>query len=434
MIQETVLRAAQVTSEPPVVLCHEDHRFMIAQQMQEIGMKVQIVLEPQPRDTAPAATIAACLIQERDPDAIVFLLPADHMIRDVPAFVATSGRAIGAAAAGDIVTFGMKATEPNTGYGYIRPTRETPSGEGVYRVRAFVEKPDVETARLYLRDGYLWNSGMFVFRADVFLDEVKAHAPEILDAARRSLSARILDRDFVRLDGDAFASAPKISVDHAVMERTERMSVIPADIGWSDVGSWSSLWQTGEADGDGNVTLGDVVMRDARNCYARSEKGLIALVGTDDLIVVATEDAILVADRNHAQEVKQLVDSLKADARIEFSAHKQVYRPWGDYRTIDSGDRFQVKQITVKPGGSLSLQFHHHRAEHWVVVEGTARVTRGEEVCMLKENESTYIPRGTVHRLENPGDTPLRIIEVQSGSYLGEDDIVRLDDIYGRRS
>lgn len=434
MIQETVIRAEAVTKEAPIILCHEEHRFMIAQQMQEIGVKAQIVLEPEPRDTAPAASVAACLAAERDPEAIVFLLPADHLIRDSALFAEKARSAIGAAAEGQIVTFGMKATEPNTGYGYIRVRGDLPGGGEVVRVDAFVEKPDVETARGYMREGYLWNSGMFVFRADVFLQEVATHAPEILDAARASLAARILDRDFLRLDGDAFRKSPKISVDHAVMERTNRMSVVPAEIGWSDLGSWPTLWQTGEADEQGNVTHGDVVMMGGKNCYVRSERGLVALVGTEELVVVATEDAILVADMDHAQGVKQLVDRLKAESRIEFSSHKRVYRPWGDYRTIDAGDRFQVKQITVKPGGSLSLQYHRHRAEHWVVVEGTARITRGEEVSMLKENESTYIPQGTVHRLENPGEKPLRIIEVQSGTYLGEDDIVRLDDVYGRSS
>jgi mannose-1-phosphate guanylyltransferase/mannose-6-phosphate isomerase len=432
MIQETVLRAKEVTDERVLILCHEDHRFMIAQQMQDIGAEAQIVLEPEARDTAAAAAAAACLVAERDPEAIIVVLPADHLIRDSSRFAEKARIAIAAAADGAIVTFGMKATEPNTGYGYIRPDNTVAGRGGVFRVKAFVEKPDIETARSYLSDGYLWNSGMFVFRADVFAEEVKRYAPEVWDATRASVHARTTDRDFVRLDGESFRRSPKISIDHAVMERTEKMSVVPADIGWSDLGSWSSLWQTGERDADGNVVSGDVVMMESRNCYARSERGLLTLVGTEELIVVVTEDAILVADKDHAQAVKHLVENLKADERIEYSSHKQVYRPWGDYRTIDSGDRFQVKQITVKPGGSLSLQYHHHRAEHWVVVEGTARVTRGNEVSMLNENESTFIPRETVHRLENPGGTPLRIIEVQSGSYLGEDDIVRLEDVYGR--
>ncbi len=433
MIQETVLRAASLTAEPPIILCNEEHRFMIAQQMQDIGVPVRIVLEPEARDTAPAAAIGALLVEAASPNDIVLLLPADHVIENTDSFADAGLRAAAAASTGNIVTFGMKATEPHTGYGYILPGTDALS-EGVFRVDKFVEKPDSATAARYLSEGYLWNSGMFMFRADIFREELAAFVPDILAAAKASLAAATRDADFIRLDKSAFAASPRISVDRAVMERTSRAAVVPADIGWNDVGSWSSLWQTGAQDSSGNVVSGDVVLHESRNCYVRSEKGMVALVGTEELIVVATDDAILVAAKDRAQDVKDLVDKLKAGARTEYASHTQVYRPWGDYRTIDSGDRFQVKQITVKPGGRLSLQYHHHRAEHWVVVQGTARVTCGDKIMTLHENESTFIPLGTQHRLENPGDTPLRIIEVQSGAYLGEDDIVRLEDVYGRTS
>jgi mannose-1-phosphate guanylyltransferase/mannose-6-phosphate isomerase len=434
MIQETVLRAARLTPEIPIILCHEEHRFMIAQQMHDVGAKVRIVLEPDARDTAPAAAVGARLAEMEDPNALVLLLPADHSIEDVEAFVAAGERAATAAQARRLVTFGMKATEPNTGFGYIRAGAEAPLGEGIFEVEEFVEKPDAETAGKYMRLGYLWNSGMFMFRADVLCEELEKLAPDILSAADVAVDAAERDVDFLRLDRDAYLKAPKISFDRAVMEQTGRASVVPAAIGWSDVGSWSSLWQSGSPDAFGNVRSGDVVLHDSAGCYVRAERGMVALVGARDLVVVATDDAILVASKDSAQDVKALVDLLKEDGRAEYSTHTRVYRPWGQYRTVDSGDRFQVKQIIVKPGGRLSLQYHHHRAEHWVVVEGTARVTCGDKVTTLKENESTYIPVGTKHRLENVGENPLRIIEVQSGSYLGEDDIVRLEDVYGRKA
>jgi len=434
MIQETVLRAARLTPEIPIILCHEEHRFMIAQQMHDIGAKVRIVLEPDARETAPAAAVGARLVEMEDPNLLVLLLPADHTIEDVDGFVAAGNRAATAAEAGRLVTFGMTATEPNTGYGYIRAGKDTSLGEGIFAVEEFVEKPDIETAGKYVCSGYLWNSGMFMFRADVFREELETLAPDILSAAGAAVDAAERDADFLRLDRDAYLKAPKISFDRAVMEQTGRASVVPAAIGWNDVGSWSSLWQSGSQDSHGNVSSGDVVLHDSASCYVRAEKGLVALVGARDLVVVATDDAILVANKDSTQDVKALVDILKADGRAEYSTHARVYRPWGQYRTVDVGDRFQVKQIIVNPGGRLSLQYHHHRAEHWIVVEGTARVTCGNKVMTLGENESTYIPVGTKHRLENVGETPLRIIEVQSGSYLGEDDIVRLDDVYGRKA
>jgi mannose-1-phosphate guanylyltransferase/mannose-6-phosphate isomerase len=434
MIQETVLRAARVSVETPIILCHEEHRFMIAQQMHEIGAKVRIVLEPDARDTAAAAAAGARLTEIEDPNALVLLLPADHTIEDVEAFVAAVDRAAVAANAGALVTFGMKPTDPNTGYGYIRASADSSFGEDVYAVEAFVEKPDAKSAEKYVQSGFLWNSGMFLFRADAVREEFAKFSPDILAAADAAVDSAERDVDFLRLDKSAYSKAPKISFDRAIMERTERACVVPAALGWNDVGSWSALWQRGARDAKGNVISGDVVLQDSANCYVRAEKGLVALVGVNDSIVVATDDAILVANKDSTQDVKKLVDKLIADERTEYSTHSRVYRPWGEYRTIDAGDRFQVKQIIVKPGGRLSLQFHHHRAEHWIVVEGAARVTCGDTVTTLKENESTYIPVGIKHRLENTGDKPLRIIEVQSGSYLGEDDIVRLEDVYGRKA
>lgn len=434
MIQETVLRAARLSAEIPIILCHEEHRFMIAQQMHDVDAKVRIVLEPDARDTAPAAAVGARLAEMEDPNALVLLLPADHTIEDVDAFVAAGERAAAAAEARRLVTFGVKATEPNTGYGYIRAGADSPLGEGIFAVEEFIEKPDVETAGEYVRSGYLWNSGMFMFRADVLREELGKLAPDILSATDAAVDAAERDADFLRLDGDAYSRATKISFDRAVMERTGKACVVPAAIGWNDVGSWFSLWQTGSQDANGNVSSGDVVLHDSAGCYTRAEKGMVALVGVRDLIVVATDDAILVAGKDSTQDVKVLVDILKANDRAEYSTHARVYRPWGQYRTLDAGDRFQVKQIIVKPGGRLSLQYHHHRAEHWIVVEGIARVTCGDKVMTLEENESTYIAVGIRHRLENVGKNPLRIIEVQSGSYLGEDDIVRLEDVYGRKA
>ena len=433
MIQETVLRVARLTEETPIILCHEEHRFMIAQQMHEIDSKVRIVLEPDARDTAAAAAVGARLVELEDPNAIVLLLPADHTIDDAESFGAAVGRAAIAAEAGALVTFGMKPTEPNTGYGYIRASTNAVHGEGIFSVEEFIEKPDANAATEYVRSGFFWNSGMFMFRSASLREELCKLAPEILAAADKAVESAERDVDFLRLDKESYSKAPKISFDRAVMERTERACVVPAAIGWNDVGSWSALWQRGAQDANGNVSSGDVVLQDSADCYVRAEKGMVALVGVRDSIVVATDDAILVASKDSTQDVKALVDKLKAENRAEYSTHSRVYRPWGQFRTIDAGDRFQVKQISVKPGGRLSLQYHHHRAEHWIVVEGTARVTCGEKVTTLKENESTYIPVGVKHRLENVGDKPLRIIEVQSGSYLGEDDIVRLEDVYGRK-
>ena len=434
MIQETVLRANLPDAMPPIVICNDKHRFLVAEQMQQIDIKARaIVLEPQGRNTAPAAAVAALIAAETDPKAVVLLLPSDHVVKDEAVFRDAVAVAMSAAEAGNIVTFGIAPTGPETGYGYIQRGGDVPGVAGAFHVRRFVEKPDGATALRYVDDGgYYWNSGMFVFRADVLLEETARYAPDVLPAVREALAKSKRDADFIRLDAENFARAPSISIDYAVMERTNRAVLVPGTFGWSDVGSWSSLWDIQKKDKSGNVLHGDVVVHDTKNSFVRSEKGLTTLVGVHDLAVVVTKDAVLVADKARAQDVKAVVDKLKAANRSELIEHTIVYRPWGSYETIELGERFQAKHIMVKPGGRLSLQMHHHRAEHWVVVQGTALVTVGEKVFPLKENESTYIPLGAKHRLENTGDVPLHLVEVQSGSYLGEDDIVRFEDVYGR--
>ena len=434
MIQDTVLRAQFEGAEAPLLLCSEAHRFLVAEQMQEIGVTPgAIVLEPVGRNTAAAAAAASLMIAERDPLGVVILLPSDHVVADSLKFEEALAVATDAARAGSIVTFGMKPTAPETGYGYVHRGDALGGGRGAYRVRRFVEKPDATTAADYLADGgFFWNSGMFVFRAGVLIDELGRHAPQILAAAREALVKARRDADFVRLDADAFARAPNISLDYAIMEKTDRAAVVPCDIGWSDVGAWSALWQICDQDAQDNVLLGDVIVHDSSGSYVHSRRRLTALVGVRDLVVVDTDDAVLVADKSRAQDVKAVVDRLKSDGRSEHSEHKKVFRPWGSYETIDLGPRHQVKHIVVRPGGRLSLQMHHKRAEHWVVVEGVAQVTVGENVSILRENESVFNPLGEKHRLENHGDKPLRLIEVQCGGYLGEDDIVRFEDVYGR--
>ena len=434
MIQETVLRAALTGAAAPLLLCNEAHRFLVAEQMQEIGVEPRaIVLEPIGRNTAPAAAVAALMTAEENPQGVIVLLPSDHIVGDAATFARSVAIATQAARAGNIVTFGMAPAGPETGYGYVHRGAGLDGLAGAFRVLRFVEKPDAATAVRYLADGgYFWNSGMFVFRADVLIAEMGRHAPQILDTAREALAKARRDLDFVRLDPDSFARAPNISIDYALMEKTDHAAVVPCDIGWSDVGAWSALWEIREQDAQNNVLLGDVIAHDSSGSYVHSRKTLTALVGVRDLVVIATDDAVLVADKSRAQEVKAIVDRLKLDKRSEHVEHKRVFRPWGSYETVDIGDRYQVKHIMVKPGGRLSLQMHHHRAEHWVVVQGTAQVTVGDKVSILQENESTFIPLGERHRLENPGKLPLRLIEVQSGGYLGEDDIVRFDDAYGR--
>jgi len=436
MLQETVARTAGLPDlGAPIVVCNESHRFMVAEQLRELGTSARaIILEPLGRNTAPAVAVAALVASDGAPgdDPVLLVLPADHVIRDGAAFHAavTLGRT--AAEAGGLVTFGVVADRAETGYGYIR--RADDPGP-VFRVAEFVEKPDTATARRYVESGeYFWNSGMFMFRASVFLAELGRHAPAMLAACRASLAAAGRDLDFLRLPAQEFAACPADSIDYAVMEKTDAAVVVPLDAGWSDVGSWSALADALPRDADGNVTAGDVIAEDSTGCYLHSTSRLIAAVGLRNHVVVETKDAVLVAPRDRVQDVKQLVAELKARGRYETSLHREVFRPWGSYDSIDSGARFQVKRLVVKPGATLSLQLHHHRAEHWVVVSGTARITRGEEVFTLSENESTYIPLGVKHRIENPGRIPLHIIEVQSGTYLGEDDIVRFEDRYGRDS
>ncbi|MBV9989710.1 MAG: mannose-1-phosphate guanylyltransferase/mannose-6-phosphate isomerase [Alphaproteobacteria bacterium] len=434
MIQDTVLRAQLPDAAAPLLLCSEAHRFLVAEQMQEIGVKPRaIVLEPMGRNTAPAAAVAALMTVEADAQGVIVLLPSDHVVRDAKAFAKAVTMAAAAAREGHIVTFGMQPTAPETGYGYVHRGVRLEKLDGAWRVQRFVEKPNAETAAKYLADGgYSWNSGMFVFRADVLIEDMRTHAPDVLAAAKEALALAKRDLDFVRLDGEAFSDAPNISIDYALMEKTDRAAIVPCDIGWSDVGAWSALWEIQDQDSQSNVLLGDVIAHDSTGSYVHSGKQLAALVGVRDLVVIATDDAILVADKNRAQDVKAIVDRLKSDKRPEHADHKRVFRPWGSYETIDLGHRHQVKHIMVKPGGRLSLQMHHKRAEHWVVVEGTAQVTVGEKVSTLKENESVFIPLGEKHRLENMGTVPLRLIEVQCGGYLGEDDIVRFEDVYGR--
>jgi mannose-1-phosphate guanylyltransferase/mannose-6-phosphate isomerase len=435
MLQETALR---VVGWPglmaPLVVCGNEHRFLVAEQLREIGVTpLGILLEPAGRNTAPAVAAAACFLKAIDPEAIMLVLPADHVILDNEAFKEAVQRAAGLVGHGALATFGIVPQAPETGYGYIRRGQPVEGADDCYKVDRFVEKPDRATAEAFLADGgYYWNSGMFLFGGERYLAELARYNPEIVAAAEAAVRTGYRDLDFCRLDEAAFSACPSDSIDYAVMERTRDAVVVPADIGWSDVGSWSALWEVQRRDGDGNCQRGDVYLDGVSNSLVRAESRIVAVVGVQDLVVVETPDAVLVAHKDQVQRVKQVVDHLKSKERTEHLHHTRVYRPWGYYEGIDAGDRFQVKRITVKPGEKLSLQMHHHRAEHWVVVSGTARVTCGEKVSLLSENESTYIPIGMNHRLENPGKVPLHIIEVQSGSYLGEDDIVRFEDIYKR--
>ncbi|TPG48672.1 mannose-1-phosphate guanylyltransferase/mannose-6-phosphate isomerase [Rhodanobacter glycinis] len=434
LFQQTLARTRQLPQvAAPIVVASEDHRFLAAEQLLEAGVGgATIVLEPLARNTAPAIALGALQALERDADALLLVLPADHLIGDTAAFVDAVKQAMPLAEQGWLVTFGVRPDRAETGFGYIRRA-EAIDGHG-YRVEQFVEKPDLATAESYLADGgYDWNSGMFLFKASRYLEELHAHAPAMLAAVRDAHAKASVDLDFVRIDHDAFAQAADKSIDYAVMEKTTRAAVIPVSCVWSDIGSWAALWLTGDRDAQGNVREGDTMAVDTRNSLLRShDRHLLATVGVDDLIVVTTADATLVAHRDAAQDVKKIVEQLKAAGRSEHSLHRVVHRPWGSYDSLESGERFQVKRIVVKPGASLSLQKHHHRAEHWIVVSGTAEVTCDDKVFLLGENQSTYIPLGSKHRLRNPGKVALELIEVQSGSYLGEDDIVRFDDVYGR--
>jgi mannose-1-phosphate guanylyltransferase/mannose-1-phosphate guanylyltransferase/mannose-6-phosphate isomerase len=435
LVQETAARAAGPGFAPPVVVVGEQHRFLVAEQLREAGAAgARILLEPEGRNSAPAIAVAAALVAETQPGAVLWILAADHSIPDVPALHAALEKAVAAARQGRIVTFGMRPDAPETGYGYIEAGSALPGVDGVQEVARFVEKPDAATAKVFVEGGrHLWNSGMFVASVGTMLAELEAHAPEVLAAARAALSGSARDLDFIRLGAEPFKRAPDISIDYAVMERTKVAAVVPASIGWSDVGSWDALWKaSGKKDARGNVALGNVEILDAEGCYVRSEGILTAVVGLKDAAVIVTDDAVLAMPRSRAQDVKKVVEALKAKGNRLSGEHRRMYRPWGHYEGLIMGDRFQVKQIVVRPGGKLSLQKHHHRAEHWVVVHGTARVQRDEESILLAENQSVYLPLGCVHRLENPGMIPLHLIEVQVGSYLGEDDIVRLEDIYAR--
>lgn len=435
LLQEAALRVADQTRfAPPLVIANDEHRFVVAEQLRLIDVAPRaIVLEPMGRNTAPACCVAALLLERADPDALMLVTPSDHAIGDLPAFEEAVACAAEAAREGHLVTFGIAADRPETGYGYIQRGKSLPAARGVFEVAAFVEKPDRDRAETFLESGdYFWNSGLFLFPAALLLKELERLQPAMVSACRQALERARRDLDFLRLDRDAFAQAPGNSIDYAVMEHTPHAAIVPVDMGWSDVGTWDALWRIGGKDAAGNITSGDVIAEDTRNSYLRAESGLLAVLGGEDLVVVATPDAVMVSRRDRAQDVKQLVARLERGGRNELVAHPLVHRPWGTYCSIHNGERAQVKHIVVKPGGVLSLQMHYHRAEHWVVVAGTAKVTRGDEDFLLHENQSTYIPLGMKHRLENPGKTPLHLIEVQSGSYLGEDDIVRFDDTYGR--
>jgi mannose-1-phosphate guanylyltransferase/mannose-6-phosphate isomerase len=435
LLQATVRRVADPDRfAPPLLVANEEHRFIIAEQLREIGAPARaLLLEPVGRNTAPAACVAALALAESDPDALMLLLPSDHMIADAPAFAAAISCAAAAARSGALVTFGITPERPETGYGYIRRGLPLNELEDVFRVAEFVEKPAFDLAQSFVASGeHFWNGGIFLFPAALYLDELGRTRPDIVAACRRALAEASRDADFIRLGTAAFHACPADSIDYALMEHTARAAVVPVGMGWSDVGSWDALWELSDKDAAGNAIAGNVVANDTRNCYLRSEAGLVAATGIEDLVVVATADAVMLAPRNRTQEVRGLVARLAAEGRDEADALPTVHRPWGTYRSLHNGHRVQVKHITVKPGGKLSLQMHHHRAEHWIVVQGTARIRRGDEELMLTEDQSTYIPLGTPHRLENPGKIPLHLIEVQSGSYLGEDDIVRFEDNYGR--
>lgn len=432
LLQDTWRRAAPLTSAAPIVVANEEHRFLVAEQLRQLGVQAPaILLEPVGRNTAPAIAAAALQAGEGGADPLLLVLPSDHVITDAEGFRAAVRAACPAAAEGALVTFGVVPDAPETGFGYIQARAES-DGHGVRGVARFVEKPDADTAAAYLAEGgYFWNSGMFLFRASVMLAELERFRPDILAAVRSSLSAARRDGDFIRLDREPFAACPSDSIDYAVMERTRDARVLPVAIGWSDVGSWSALWQVTARDAEGNAHHGDLLAVDSHDNYVHGRK-LVALVGVDDLVVVDTDDAVLVARKDRVQQVKDVVAMLKRDARSQAVLHREVHRPWGSYDSVDMGEGFQVKRIKVKPGAALSLQSHRHRAEHWVVVRGRARVTCDDAILELGPNQSTYIPIGAKHRLENPGEALLELIEVQSGDYLGEDDIVRYDDVYGR--
>ncbi|KQN57123.1 mannose-1-phosphate guanylyltransferase/mannose-6-phosphate isomerase [Pseudomonas sp. Leaf58] len=433
LFQSTLLRLAKIESVSltPIVVSNEDHRFLVAEQCRELGVSPSaILLEPCGRNTAPAIAAAVVKALSTGKDDLLLVLPADHAIDNIEALQSAFEAGAVAANNGNIVTFGIVPNKPETGYGYIRVVEKCQTAQPV---EAFVEKPDFETAQGYLEDGrYYWNSGMFLFKASVMLEELRAHAPQVLQAVEAALETATSDLDFTRLNAEAFGCAENISIDYAVMERSDKVAVLPLDAGWNDVGSWSAVWEITEKDAEGNAFQGDVILEATRNAYVHAEHRMVSVLGLDDVVVVETADAVMVTSKDKAQDVKLIVDRIKKSKRTEATNHRKVYRPWGAYDSIDNGNRYQVKRITVAPGQKLSVQMHHHRAEHWIVVTGTAKVTIGGEDVLLTENQSTYIPVGVIHALENPGKIPLEMIEVQSGTYLGEDDIVRFEDRYGR--
>jgi mannose-1-phosphate guanylyltransferase/mannose-6-phosphate isomerase len=432
MLQQTALRLEGLETAAPIVVCNEAHRFLVAEQLRQLALTPQaIVLEPVGRNTAPAIALAAhAALRLSAGEPLLLVLPADHVIRDTVAFHKAIRMALPAAEQGRLVTFGIVPRSPETGYGYIH--RGEAAGE-VYGIAGFVEKPTLERAREFVASGdYYWNSGMFMFRARRYLEELERWAPDMARCCRAAYESGKADLDFTRVDAKSFAACPGDSIDYAVMEKTADAVVVPLDAGWSDVGSWAALHEASDLDAEGNVARGDVLVEASSGCYLYSESRLVAAVGLKDHVVVETKDAVLVAPKDRVQDVKKLVQRLKEQGRYEHSLHREVFRPWGSYDSIENGQRFQVKRLKVNPGATLSLQMHHHRAEHWVVVSGTARITRGDEVFLLEENQSTFIPIGVKHRIDNPGKIALHIIEVQSGSYLGEDDIVRFEDRYGR--
>ena len=428
MLQQTIERLAHLPTSESITICNEEHRFFVAEQMREIDALGKIILEPVGRNTAPAIALAA--LSEKENDPLLLVLAADHVISDQAAFTEAVVKAMPLAEDGKLITFGIVPTQPHTGYGYIEVGNATACA---FEVSSFKEKPDASSAARYVDDGgHYWNSGMFLFKASSYLNELREHRPDIHDACERAIMSVSSDLDFVRVDHEAFAECPAESIDYAVMEKTLDAVVVPLDAGWNDIGSWSSLWDVAEKDDAGNAITGDAIVVDATNSLVRADNKLVAVVGVTDLVVVSTRDALLIAHRDRVQDARRVADKLRDDGRSEWELHREVYRPWGKYDTVDHGNGYQVKRITVNPGAKLSVQMHHHRAEHWVVVSGSAKVTNGDSTFLLSENESTYIPVGVVHALENPGRVPLEIIEIQSGSYLGEDDIVRFEDRYGR--
>ena len=431
MIQETVQRLNGLDALPPSIICNEEHRFLVAEQMRQINIdNSDILLEPVGRNTAPAIALAALHAAANGEDPTLLVLAADHLIQDSATFQAQIKQAQVLAEQGKLVTFGIVPTQPHTGYGYIKAGAAMSNG---FEVSQFVEKPNMDTATQYVNSGeYFWNSGMFMFKASVFLKALETHAPEMFAVCTKAIIQTEKDLDFIRISEDIFATCPSDSIDYAVMEKTADAAMVTLDAGWSDVGSWSSLWETGNKDANGNVSIGDTLLENTTNSYVNAEDCLVSVIGLDDVVVVQTKDAVMVANKKNSEQIKTVVNHLKKNKRPEFEFHREVFRPWGSYDSIDEGGRFKVKRITVKPGEKLSVQMHHHRAEHWVVVSGTANVTVNDDTTMLTENESIYIPIGAVHALENPGKIPLELIEVQSGAYLGEDDIVRFSDRYGR--